>query len=144
MVLHKDVIYIAPSQKYVMIHNDIFALTDRTGRTNQTADTFMLSLAANSHHRSIGIVTEGTLNDGTRGLQGIREAGGFTIAQDPATCLFNGMPLNAIDAGVVDRIATITDMPAIIHEYVRLNSSPPIHSPIRHSPGILPSRSRRR
>jgi len=123
LVLHNDSIYVASSGKYATIRNDIFALSERTVGANQTADIFMRSLAANSGHRAIGIVLEGTLNDGTQGCKAIHDAGGFTLAQDPHSCRFSGMPQSAIDAGVVDKIAAVSDMPHILHEYVRLLQS---------------------
>jgi two-component system CheB/CheR fusion protein len=119
MVLHKDVIYIAPPGDYVTIQRDIFSVTPRTGRVHETADTFMSSLATNSRRRAIGIVIEGALSDGTRGLSDIHAAGGFTIVQDPNTCRFCSMPESAIHTGVIDKIAAIEAMPTLVHAYVR-------------------------
>jgi len=48
-------------------------------------DYFFRSLAADQGTRSIGIVLSGTGTDGTFGLKAIKEAGGITFAQDPAT-----------------------------------------------------------
>jgi two-component system CheB/CheR fusion protein len=128
MVLHNDCIYVAPSADCVTIQNDVFSLVLRPAGIYKTGDIFMTSLAANSGHRAIGIVLEGTLDDGTRGLQSIHDAGGLTLAQDPATCRFSGMPQSAIDAGVVQRVAPIETMPGIIHNYVdNVIASPPIH-----------------
>lgn len=119
MVLHKDIIYIAPPGQYVTITKDIFAVADRTGPVQQTADIFMSSVAVNSRQRAIGIVLEGALKDGTLGCKAIHDAGGLTIAQDPATCRFCSMPENAIEARVIDRVSAIIAMPALIHAYVR-------------------------
>lgn len=118
MVIRKDTIYISPSGKYVTIRRGIFSIGERTGRVHETADVFMISLAADSGRQAIGIVLEGTLDDGTEGLRAIRGAGGLTLVQDPGTCRFCGMPDSAIMAGVVDRVALIEAMPGIVEEYI--------------------------
>ncbi|HWB94188.1 MAG TPA: chemotaxis protein CheB [Puia sp.] len=118
MVIRKDTIYISPPGKYVTIRHHVFTLAERTGRVHETADMFMASLAANSGKQAIGIVLEGTLTDGTEGLRAIRDAGGLTMVQDPATCKFCSMPENAIAAGVVDKIAAIPSMPEIIQQHI--------------------------
>src|SRR4029079_5256000 len=65
-------------------------------------DYFFRSLAEDLGSRSIGIVLSGTGTDGTFGLKAIKEAGGITLAQDPATAKYQGMPLSAIESGWAD------------------------------------------
>jgi len=59
-------------------------------------DSFFSSLASELQERSIAIILSGTGNDGTVGVQAIKEAGGFILVQDPATCEYDGMPKSAI------------------------------------------------
>src|SRR5437762_4656344 len=65
-------------------------------------DYFFRHLAEDLGPRSIGIVLSGTGSDGTFGLKAIKEAGGITFAQEPATAEYDGMPRSAIDAGRAD------------------------------------------
>lgn len=65
-------------------------------------DFFFRSLAADQGARAIGVVLSGTGSDGTLGLKSIREAGGLTFAQDPASARYDGMPRAALDSGWVD------------------------------------------
>ncbi len=65
-------------------------------------DYFFRSLAADQGTRSIGIVLSGTGTDGTFGLKAIKEAGGITFAQDPATAKYDGMPRSAMESGWTD------------------------------------------
>jgi hypothetical protein len=44
--------------------------------------------------------------DGTLGLAHIKDIGGYTIAQDPASCIIDGMPEAAIAGGCVDDVLT--------------------------------------
>lgn len=66
------------------------------------ADVAMETAAAFAGVMSTGVVLTGMGNDGTRGAQAIKAAGGHVIAQDEATCVIFGMPAEAIKAGVVD------------------------------------------
>ena len=43
-------------------------------------------------------------SDGAAGLSRIKAAGGYTLAQDEASCVVFGMPRTAIETGCVDRI----------------------------------------
>lgn len=68
------------------------------------ANVLFESLAAQCGRRALGIVLSGTGRDGTAGCQAIRAAGGWTAAQDPASCGHAGMPQSAIDAGAVKAV----------------------------------------
>jgi len=50
------------------------------------------------------VILSGTASDGTAGLRAIKAENGITIAQDPASAKFDGMPRNAIAAGCVDLV----------------------------------------
>jgi len=69
--------------------------------------------------RCMGVVLSGTGVDGARGLREIREAGGLTFAQDPATARFQGMPIAAA-AGADSVLAP----EAIADELVRISRHP--------------------
>jgi two-component system CheB/CheR fusion protein len=69
-------------------------------------DYFFRSLALDQGPSSIGIILSGTGTDGTLGVKAIKEAGGITLAQDPASAQFGGMPQSAIDSGWIDFSAT--------------------------------------
>jgi two-component system CheB/CheR fusion protein len=62
----------------------------------------MHSLAEDRGNKAIGVILSGTATDGTFGLKAIKAAGGITFAQNPETAKYDGMPRNAIAAGVVD------------------------------------------
>ena len=69
---------------------------------NLPIDLFLKSLAQDKDSKAIGIVLSGTASDGTLGLKAIKAEGGITFAQEPSSAKFDGMPRNAIAAGVVD------------------------------------------
>lgn len=73
-------------------------------------DMFLCSLAADQKKNAIGIILSGTGSDGTQGFRAINDAGGMTIAQEPTTAKFDGMPTSAINAGHADYVFTVEKM----------------------------------
>src|SRR5262249_47659351 len=67
-------------------------------------DITMQAAAEVFRSRTIGVLLTGMGRDGALGMQAIKRAGGFTIAQDEASCAIYGMPRAAVNLGVVDTI----------------------------------------
>lgn len=99
-------IYIIPENSILIAEDGILKLHGRkdSERNNNSIDIFFDSLAQVHKTFAIGVILSGTAFDGTMGLKKIKEFGGVTIAQDPATALFKSMPQNAIDADTVDHV----------------------------------------
>ncbi|MCK9619833.1 MAG: PAS domain-containing protein [Methylobacter sp.] len=74
-------------------------------------DSFLRSLAEDQSEKAIGIILSGTGTDGTLGLRAILGAGGITMAQEPATAKFDGMPSSAIQSGYVTHVLPVEKMP---------------------------------
>ncbi len=55
--------------------------------------------------RAVSVLLSGVLDDGTLGSAAVRSQGGTTIAQSPDDAMFPAMPVNAIEAGVIDHQA---------------------------------------
>lgn len=56
--------------------------------------------------RAVSVLLSGVLDDGTLGSAAVRSQGGITIAQSPDDAMFPAMPINAIEAGVIDHQAS--------------------------------------
>lgn len=82
------------------------------------ADVTLESTAEYAGPLSIGVVMTGMGNDGVRGAQAMKSAGGYIIAQDEATSVIFGMNAEAIRNGVVDRVLPIEDIFAAIEKRV--------------------------
>ncbi|MBF4507872.1 chemotaxis protein CheR [Flavobacterium sp. JLP] len=99
-------IYIIPENNNLIAEDGVLKLHVRTRNEKKNAciDIFFESLAKVHESFAIGVILSGTAFDGTFGLKKIKEFGGVTIAQDPETAAFKGMPQSAIDADVVDYV----------------------------------------
>jgi two-component system, chemotaxis family, CheB/CheR fusion protein len=95
---------IAPQTFLFLKGNRLVPQTRRPEDTNQAVNYFFESLAAERGPEAVGVVLSGAGSDGTRGLRAIREAGGATFTQDPATARFAGMPRSAVRAGVAGQV----------------------------------------
>lgn len=80
-------------------------------------DFLFRSLAETFGSHAVGIVLAGTGSDGTLGIKAIKGVGGLTIAQNPATIKFTGMPITAIGTGMIDHIVNVDQMPNIVIHY---------------------------
>ncbi|MEO1307015.1 MAG: CheR family methyltransferase, partial [Pseudomonadota bacterium] len=78
----------------------------RFATPSPSADRLFSALAAERGEQSLGIVLSGTGNDGSSGIQAIREAGGITIAQDVSSAKYDGMPSSAASTGCIDLVLT--------------------------------------
>ena len=109
-------IYVIPSNKMVLATDGGFHLSPRPDKAkhelNFPIDVFFSSLAEVYQANAIGVVLSGTASDGTLGLKAIKDNGGVTFAQDQASAEFEGMPHNAVEAGVVDFILPPEAIPA--------------------------------
>jgi two-component system chemotaxis response regulator CheB len=68
---------------------------------NPSINALMRSVAETYGKRAIGVILTGMGKDGVDGLNAIKEAGGYTIAQDKDSCIIYGMPKVAVEQGAV-------------------------------------------
>lgn len=104
-------------------------------------DFFFRSVATFAQSRAIGIVLSGTDSDGAVGSREIKGAAGITIAQEPRTARYDGMPRSAIATGMVDLVLAPAD---IAGELARIARHPYIHDPEPQDDGEAPESGRER
>ena len=97
-------VYLAPGGTHLAIlHGTLHLMEpDSQERVPLPIDYFFRSLAEDQKQQAVGIILSGTGTDGTVGLRAIKAESGMTIAQDPQSAKYQGMPRSAIAAGVVD------------------------------------------
>lgn len=115
-----DTVLITPPNCHVRLGEDgRLHLSEPPGQTGPkpSVNAFFESLAVALGAHAIGVVLSGTGQDGAVGLQRIKNAGGFTFAQEPVEAKYEGMVRAAIESGVVDWVLAA---PAIGPEIERL------------------------
>ena len=80
-------------------------------------DVFFRSLAIDQGMNAACVVLSGTGGDGSEGLRAVKEAGGLTLAQEPSTAKYDGMPRSAVATGLVDKVLVVGEMPGSIRAY---------------------------
>jgi PAS domain S-box-containing protein len=124
-------IYVTPPDCEISIRKGILSISKSTVKhaPNPSVNFLFSSLAADQRECAIGVILSGTGSDGTEGIREIKRAGGITIVQNPKSAKYNGMPLAAIDTGVVDYILA----PEKIAEQIALLTSTDKKKQVKHS-----------
>lgn len=112
-------IYIAPADYHLLIETDGTLSLDVSEKINYSRPSIDISMetAAEAYRKkTVGILLSGANADGVRGLEKIKECGGFTIAQEPSTAIVDYMPRQAIERGVADAILIPTEIAGFINQ----------------------------
>lgn len=88
------------------------ALVEDSGRSLHvpSVDVMAESVARIYGAGTLAAVLTGMGQDGVGGLRYVKEAGGYVIGQDAATCVVYGMPRAAAQAGLVDRVLPLEEI----------------------------------
>ena len=121
LVVKPNTVYLALAGKNLALLNGTLYLMEPPSqdRLSLPIDYFFRSLAEDQKHRAIGIVLSGTGSDGTLGLKAIKGESGMTMAQEPQSAKYAGMPQSAIETGVIDYVRQPAQMPEQILAYIR-------------------------
>jgi two-component system, chemotaxis family, protein-glutamate methylesterase/glutaminase len=116
------VIYVCPGSHHLRVTSKgRISLDDgpRVGGYRPNADLAMESAAAFARSMTVGVVLSGMGNDGSRGAQSIKSAGGVVLAQDEASAVIFGMPAEAIKTGAVNQVLPLDQICSAIDKRVR-------------------------
>jgi len=118
--MQPDHVYVIPPNKDMTIRNRTLCLHDPDAKhgLRLPIDIFLRSLADDCTEQSIGVILSGMGSDGTLGLCAIKEQGGLTLVQEPATAKFDSMPKSVIDAGFADIVAPAEELSARIIDFL--------------------------
>eukprot|EP00903_Cladosiphon_okamuranus_P021896 g20128.t1 len=113
-----NTIYVVmPGQDVVIAKGGKLGLREpdgQRGRPKPLADRLFKTMAEECGENCAAIILSGTGSDGSYGVRAIREVGGITIAQDPNSSKYSGMPSSALQTGCVD----LTLLPSEIGEHL--------------------------
>jgi two-component system chemotaxis response regulator CheB len=102
-------VVLAPPGRHMIVRNRVVQLTLDPERHScrPSVDVLFESLAREYPKETLASLLTGMGRDGAAGLLDIRKAGGFTIAQDEATCVVYGMPREAVLLGAATEITPL-------------------------------------
>jgi two-component system chemotaxis response regulator CheB len=114
-------IYVAPPDHHLMILDG--HVTAKRGpkenRFRPSANTLFRTAAETYGSRVVGVVLTGALDDGTAGLQMIKEKGGVAIVQDPSDACFPSMPSSALRYVSVDHCLPVAKIAPMLETLAR-------------------------
>jgi len=117
--IKKGKVYVAPANYHLLIErNKTFTLTidERVNYARPSIDVLFETAAEAYKNKLIGVILTGSNNDGTKGLQRIKECGGLTIVQDPDTAESSFMPASAIASLLPDYILPLEKIVKLLIE----------------------------
>jgi two-component system, chemotaxis family, protein-glutamate methylesterase/glutaminase len=106
-IIVRGQLYVCPGSHHLRVSpTGRISLDDsaRIGGYRPCADITLESTAEYAGPMAIGVILTGMGNDGAKGVQAVRAAGGYTIAQDESTAVIFGMPQEAIKTGAIDQV----------------------------------------
>ena len=86
-------------------------------RHKPSVDVLFRSAAECAGSDALAILLTGMGDDGARGMKQLHERGAHTLAQDEASCVVFGMPMEAIRLGAVDHVLALSQMASAIRDF---------------------------
>src|ERR1051326_3544627 len=126
MKLEANKVYVITPNASLVLSDGTLHLEPRLVGQHMPIDAFFRSLASSQGAQAVGVILSGNASDGTLGLKAIKEAGGITIAQEPGSAKFDGMPRSAINSNAVDFVLSPE---GIAQELMRLRQHPYLSHP---------------
>ena len=119
LLIHPNRVFIIPEQRDLHVLNGEFRLKpiSKPRGWPDVITVFLRSLTKHWDGKLIAVIVSGYDGDGAAALCGIKEVGGFTIAQKLDTAGQPDMPESAIESGCIDFVLSPED---IAHEIVRI------------------------
>jgi two-component system CheB/CheR fusion protein len=122
VAVQPDHVYVIPPDRDLALLDGTLQLLEPTAPRGLrlSIDFFFRSLAQDQREFAVCIVLSGTGSDGALGLRAVKGDGGLTIAQEPSSAAYEGMPQSAIATGCVDAILEPEEMLGRLSSYARL------------------------
>jgi two-component system chemotaxis response regulator CheB len=120
-------VYAAPANYHMLVERDgaiSLSADERVNWSRPSIDVLFESGAAAWGTGLVAVLLSGANMDGAAGIVKVREAGGLTIAQDPAEAPHPIMPQSAIDTGAVQEVLMVKD---IARRLVSIEKKSPAH-----------------
>jgi len=122
VTVEPDHVYVIPPTKHLEMVDGIIRLAERTQTHGRRVpiDLFFRTLGEAYGKHAYAVVLSGAGNDGTMGIERVKEEGGLAFAQEPADAEYDSMPRSAIATELVDVVLPAALIPAKILAMRRL------------------------
>ncbi|MGN6393438.1 MAG: chemotaxis protein CheB [Gemmatimonadales bacterium] len=114
-------VYVSPPDMHLIVatnHRMRLSHSPPTHHCRPSADRLFASFGSSFGRRAIAVVLTGSGCDGAEGAQMMRRHGGVVVVQDERTAEFPGMPRAAVQAGTVDWVLPLEDIPGALQRLV--------------------------
>lgn len=113
-------VYVAPPDRHQLFTADAVRLSrgPPENRARAAIDPLFRSAALHWRERAVGVVLTGELDDGTAGLQAIKDCGGAAVVQDPADAVEASLPASALAGVDVDHCLPLAGIAAVLARIV--------------------------
>lgn len=114
-------VYIAPPNYHLLIEDDHSFSLSLEGPVNfsrPAIDVLFESAIDAYRNKLIGIILTGANQDGSQGIRKIKQKGGYTIVQDPATAEADAMPKAAIATTTIDKVLPLAQIGSYLLQLV--------------------------
>ncbi len=117
--------FVAPGDHHLLVErsgaNYVTRLSDgpQVHRHRPAVDPMFESVAQCAGRNVIAALLTGMGKDGAIGLKAIRDAGGYTLAQDEASCVVYGMPREAVALGAAEEVLDLAQIAEALMQQVR-------------------------
>ena len=123
--LAKGTIFVAPPDRHLLIEDHATRLLNgpKEHHTRPAIDPLFVSAALTHGPGVIGVLLTGSGDDGTFGLNAIKQCGGIAIVQHPNSAEAPAMPLAALRHGSVDHMVDLAQVAPVLRKV--LEEPPP-------------------
>jgi two-component system chemotaxis response regulator CheB len=105
--IRPSIVYVAPADFHVLIEkNKSFSLdySEKQNYSRPSIDVSFISAAEVYGNKLTAILLSGANDDGTEGMQHVKDLGGYCIIQDPADAMVDYMPRHALSRIQADAV----------------------------------------
>jgi two-component system chemotaxis response regulator CheB len=121
--------YIAPGHSHLLLArsgaNYVTSIeqSEPVNRHRPSVDVLFRSAATFAGKNAVGVILTGMGKDGAAGMLEMKQAGAYNFSQDEESCVVFGMPREAIAIGATHEVASLTDLPKKVLQYLEQQGS---------------------
>lgn len=113
LAIRRGCVHLSCPDYHLLVEDDrrlALSIDEKVCNVRPAIDLLFESAAPVYRHHLVGLILTGANHDGSRGLQAVREAGGYAIVQDPADAEASMMPQAALDLAGADEVLPLADI----------------------------------